>query len=74
VEDKLQNSSNFKKNPQSSIIYVRNRKACLEISSQLPSGFETTISGLNSKKKTKHAALDARQSTKLIRYKCFGIE
>jgi ATP-dependent DNA helicase RecQ len=28
VEDKLQNSSNFKKNPQSSIIYVRNRKAC----------------------------------------------
>jgi ATP-dependent DNA helicase RecQ len=58
VEDKLFRIEQIlRKNPQSSIIYVRNRKSCLEISSQLQSlGFKSTYyhGGLNSKEKDKN--------------------
>ncbi|EIA10623.1 ATP-dependent DNA helicase RecQ [Flavobacterium frigoris] len=58
VEDKLFRIEQIlRKNPQSSIIYVRNRKSCLEISSQLQSlGFKSTYyhGGLSSKEKDKN--------------------
>ena len=58
VEDKLFRIEQIlKKNPQPSIIYVRNRKSCLEISSQLNSlGFNATYyhGGLSSKEKDKN--------------------
>jgi ATP-dependent DNA helicase RecQ len=58
VEDKLFRIEQIlRKNPQSSIIYVRNRKSCLEISSQLNSlGFKSTYyhGGLSSKEKDKN--------------------
>ena len=58
VEDKLFRIEQIlKKNPQPSIIYVRNRKSCLEISSQLQSlGFKATYyhGGLSSKEKDKN--------------------
>jgi ATP-dependent DNA helicase RecQ len=58
VEDKLFRIEQIlRKNPQSSIIYVRNRKSCLEISSQLQSlGFKSTYyhGGLNSREKDKN--------------------
>ena len=58
VEDKLFRIEQIlKKNPQPSIIYVRNRKSCLEISSQLQSlGFKATYyhGGLTSKEKDKN--------------------
>ncbi|MFV5689099.1 ATP-dependent DNA helicase RecQ [Flavobacterium sp. ZT3R25] len=58
VEDKLFRIEQIlKKNPQPSIIYVRNRKSCLDISSQLQSlGFKATYyhGGLASKEKDKN--------------------
>jgi ATP-dependent DNA helicase RecQ len=58
VEDKLFRQ-NSKENPQSSIIYVRNRKSCIEISSQLQSlGFKATYyHGLTSREKDKNMQL-----------------
>lgn len=61
VEDKLFRIGQIlKKNPQSSIIYVRNRKSCLDISSQLQSlGFTATYyhGGLHAKEKDKNMQL-----------------
>ncbi|MFV8343066.1 RecQ family ATP-dependent DNA helicase [Flavobacterium sp. XS2P39] len=58
VEDKLSRIEQIlKKNPEPSIIYVRNRKSCLDISSQLQSlGFKATYyhGGLTSKEKDKN--------------------
>ena len=58
VEDKLFRIEQIlKKNPQPSIIYVRNRKSCLDISSQLQSlGFKATYyhGGLTSREKDKN--------------------
>jgi ATP-dependent DNA helicase RecQ len=58
VEDKLFRIEQIlKKNPQPSIIYVRNRKSCLDISAQLQSlGFKATYyhGGLTSKEKDKN--------------------
>ena len=58
VEDKLfRMEQMLKKNPQPSIIYVRNRKSCIEISSQLELlGIKTTFyhGGLPSKEKEKN--------------------
>jgi ATP-dependent DNA helicase RecQ len=58
VEDKLFRIEQIlKKNPEPSIIYVRNRKSCLDISSQLQSlGFKATYyhGGLTSKEKDKN--------------------
>jgi ATP-dependent DNA helicase RecQ len=70
VEDKLHRIAQIlKKNPQSSIIYVRNRKACLEISSQLQLlGFEATFyhGGLNSKEKDKNMQLWMQDKAQVI--------
>ena len=58
VEDKIFRIDQIlKKNPQPSIIYVRNRKSCLDISSQLQSlGFKATYyhGGLTSREKDKN--------------------
>ena len=58
TEDKLYKIEQIlKKNPFPSIIYVRNRKSCLEISSQLQSlGFQSTFyhGGLSTKEKDKN--------------------
>ena len=58
VEDKIFRIVQIlKKNPQPSIIYVRNRKSCLDISSQLQSlGFKATYyhGGLSSREKDKN--------------------
>lgn len=58
AEDKLFRASQIlKKYPQSSIIYVRNRKSCVEISEQLKSlGFTATFyhGGLHPKEKQKN--------------------
>ena len=58
VEDKtFRIEQILKKNPESSIIYVRNRKACLDISTQLQSlGFSATYyhGGLSIKEKDKN--------------------
>jgi ATP-dependent DNA helicase RecQ len=64
VEDKLFRIEQIlRKNTQSSIIYVRNRKSCIEISSQLHSlGLRQLIimADLHQGKRIKHAALDGR--------------
>ncbi len=61
VEDKLHLAGQIlKKNPQSSIIYVRNRKSCLDISAQINTlGFKSTYyhGGLDRKLKEKHMQL-----------------
>lgn len=61
TEDKLGKLKQiFIKNPQPSIVYVRNRKACLEISQQLNQlGFTATYyhGGLKSNEKNKHMQL-----------------
>ena len=61
VEDKLYRIEQIlKKNPQPSIIYVRNRKSCSETSSQLQSlGFKATYyhGGLSVKDKEKNMSL-----------------
>jgi len=61
VEDKLYRIEQIlKKNPQPSIIYVRNRKSCSETASQLQSlGFKATFyhGGLSVKEKEKNMSL-----------------
>ena len=58
IEDKIFRIEQIlKKNPEPSIIYVQNRKACLDISAQLQSlGFKATYyhGGLSSKEKDKN--------------------
>ncbi|AWG21620.1 recombinase RecQ [Flavobacterium faecale] len=70
AEDKLFKIQQIlKKNPQPSIIYVRNRKSCLEISSQLQSlGFKATYyhGGLKSKEKDKNMALWMEEKAQVI--------
>ncbi|TDE03152.1 RecQ family ATP-dependent DNA helicase [Flavobacterium hiemivividum] len=70
VEDKLFRIEQIlKKNPQSSIIYVRNRKSCLEISSQLQSlGFKATYyhGGLTSREKDKNMQLWMENKAQVI--------
>ena len=70
VEDKLYRTEQIlKKNPQSSIIYVRNRKACLNMSSQLQSlGFTATYyhGGLSAKEKDKNMQLWMSQHAQVI--------
>ena len=70
VEDKLFRIEQIlKKNPQPSIIYVRNRKSCLDISSQLQSlGFKATYyhGGLSSKEKDKNMQLWMNEEVQVI--------
>lgn len=59
----------LKKNPQSSIIYVRNRKSCLDISTQLRYlGFKATFyhGGLSSKEKDKNMQLWMQDKAQVI--------
>jgi ATP-dependent DNA helicase RecQ len=70
VEDKLFRIEQIlKKNPQPSIIYVRNRKSCLNISSQLQIlGFRATYyhGGLTSKEKDKNMQLWMNEEVQVI--------
>ena len=70
VEDKLFRIEQIlKKNPQPSIIYVRNRKSCLDISSQLQSlGFKATYyhGGFTSKEKDKNMQLWMNEEAQVI--------
>jgi ATP-dependent DNA helicase RecQ len=70
VEDKLFRIEQIlKKNTQSSIIYVRNRKSCIDISSQLQSlGFKATYyhGGLTSKEKDKNMHLWMQDEAQVI--------
>ena len=70
TEDKLYRISRIlTKNPQPSIIYVRNRKSCLEISSQLQSmGFKSTYyhGGLHSREKDKNMQLWMDEKVQVI--------
>jgi ATP-dependent DNA helicase RecQ len=70
VEDKLFKIEQIlKKNPQPSIIYVRNRKSCLDISSQLKSlGFKATYyhGGLTAKEKDKNMQSWMNEETQVI--------
>lgn len=70
VEDKLFRIQQIlKKNPQPSIIYVRNRKACLDISTQLQSlGFTSTFyhGGLTSREKAKNMQLWMEEKAQVI--------
>ncbi|MFH6993682.1 ATP-dependent DNA helicase RecQ [Flavobacterium sp. FlaQc-48] len=70
VEDKLYRVEQIlKKNPQPSIIYVRNRKSCLNISTQLESlGFKATYyhGGLSAKEKDKNMQLWMSQKAQVI--------
>ena len=70
VEDKLYRVEQIlKKNPQPSIIYVRNRKSCLNISTQLQSlGFRATYyhGGLSAKEKDKNMQLWMSEKAQVI--------
>ncbi|KIC02295.1 ATP-dependent DNA helicase RecQ [Flavobacterium sp. JRM] len=70
VEDKLYRTEQIlKKNPQPSIIYVRNRKSCLSISAQLQSlGFKATYyhGGLTTKEKDKNMQLWMSEEAQVI--------
>ena len=70
VEDKLYRMEQIlKKNPQPSIIYVRNRKSCSETASQLQSlGFKATYyhGGLTAKEKEKNRNLWMDESAQII--------
>lgn len=70
VEDKLFRIEQIlKKNPESSIIYVRNRKSCLDFSAQLNSlGFKATYyhGGLSSKEKDKNMQLWMNDDVQVI--------
>ena len=70
VEDKLFRIQQIlKKNPQPSIIYVRNRKACLDISAQLQTlGFQATYyhGGLTSREKDKNMQLWMEEKAQVI--------
>lgn len=70
VEDKLYRMEQIlKKNPQPSIIYVRNRKSCSDTASQLESlGFKTTFyhGGLSVKEKEKNMSLWMNEEAQII--------
>ncbi|HKO77959.1 MAG TPA: ATP-dependent DNA helicase RecQ [Flavobacterium sp.] len=70
VEDKLFRIQQIlKKNPQPSIIYVRNRKSCLDISAQLQTlGFKSTYyhGGLTSREKDKNMQLWMEEKAQVI--------
>jgi ATP-dependent DNA helicase RecQ len=70
VEDKLYRVEQvLKKNPQPSIIYVRNRKSCLNMSTQLQSlGFSATYyhGGLTSREKDKNMQLWMSEKAQVI--------
>ena len=78
IEDKLYRTEQIlKKNPQPSIIYVRNRKSCLNISTQLQSlGFSATYyhGGLSSKEKDKNMQLwMSEQAQVIVATNAFGM-
>ncbi|MFV8353834.1 RecQ family ATP-dependent DNA helicase [Flavobacterium sp. XS2P14] len=78
VEDKLFRIEQIlKKNPESSIIYVRNRKSCLDISGQLNSlGIKATYyhGGLPSKEKDKNMQLWMNEAaTVIVATNAFGM-
>ncbi len=70
VEDKLYRMEQIlKKNPQPSIIYVRNRKSCSDTASQLQSlGFKATFyhGGLSVKEKEKNMGLWMNEEVQII--------
>lgn len=70
VEDKLYRIEQIlKKNPQPSILYVRNRKSCLNMSTQLQSlGFRATYyhGGLSAKEKDKNMQLWISEQVQVI--------
>lgn len=70
TEDKLHKITQIlKKNPQPSIIYVRNRKSCSDISSQLQSmGFRATYyhGGLHAREKDKNMQLWMEEKVQVI--------
>ncbi len=70
AEDKLYKIEQMlKKNPQPSIIYVRNRRSCIDISNQLHSlGFKATYyhGGLSPKEKDKNMALWMQEDAQVI--------
>ncbi|MDR6846595.1 ATP-dependent DNA helicase RecQ [Flavobacterium granuli] len=70
VEDKhFRIQQILKKNPQPSIIYVRNRKSCLDISAQLQTlGFKSTYyhGGLTSREKDKNMQLWMEEKAQVI--------
>ena len=70
VEDKLFRIEQIlKKNPQPSIIYVRNRKSCLDVAEQLRHlGFKATYyhGGLSSKEKDKNMQLWMQEEAQVI--------
>ena len=70
VEDKLYRMEQiFKKNPQPSIVYVRNRRSCSETAAQLQSlGFKTTFyhGGLTSKEKEKNMNLWMNEEVQIM--------
>ncbi|SNR64797.1 ATP-dependent DNA helicase RecQ [Flavobacterium sp. ov086] len=78
VEDKLYRTEQIlRKNPQPSIIYVRNRKSCLNISTQLQSlGFKATYyhGGLSAKEKDKNMQLwMSEQAQVIVATNAFGM-
>lgn len=70
AEDKLFRVEQIlRKNPESSIIYVRNRKSCHDVSTQLNTlGFKSTYyhGGLSTKEKDKHMQLWMRDEVQAI--------
>lgn len=70
AEDKLFRMEQvLKKNPEPSIIYVRNRKSCLDVSSQLQAlGFKSTYyhGGLSAKEKDKNMQLWMSEEAQVI--------
>ena len=70
VEDKLHRMGQIlKKNPQTSIIYVRNRKSCSDTASQLQAlGFKTTFyhGGLSVKEKEKNMGLWMKEEVQVM--------
>ncbi len=70
TEDKLYKIQQIlKKNPQPSIIYVRNRRSCIDIANQLQSlGFNATFyhGGLSPKEKDKNMALWMQEEAQVI--------
>ncbi|OHT44408.1 RecQ family ATP-dependent DNA helicase [Flavobacterium tructae] len=78
VEDKLYRTEQIlKKNPQPSIIYVRNRKSCINLSAQLQSlGFTATYyhGGLSAKEKDKNMQLwMSEQAQVIVATNAFGM-